>query len=164
MSVSSKITFLFKKLFELKNLQRNHWLKLITIGFVGGSVPFLLFFKGLSMMSASNAAFIHKTLFIWVAIFAFVFLKERLSKIQILALIFLVFGVYVFLDPSGFSLGYGELLVFMATIFWALENVISKYILKEISPIIVGWGRMFFGSFFLPRLAPIAIAKKKRSA
>ena len=60
----------------LKNLKQKQWLLLILIGLVGGSVPFLLFFKGLSMTSGVQAAFMHKTMFIYIAILAFIFLKE----------------------------------------------------------------------------------------
>ena len=47
---------------ELRQLSRKKWEKLIMIGVLGGSIPFLLFFAGLKIASAANAAFIHKTL------------------------------------------------------------------------------------------------------
>ena len=143
------VIILFGKIKELKSLNRNNWLKLILIGFIGGAIPFLLFFKGLSMTDSVNAAFIHKTLFIWVAILAIPFLGEKLYKIQILSLAIISLGVYLFVSPANFSLGTGELLVFGATILWAIENIIAKKILKEVSPIVTSWGRMFFGSLFL---------------
>jgi len=62
---------------ELKNLNKKDWLLLILIGLIGGSIPFLLFFKGLTLTSAVSAAFIQKTLFIWVGILAVFFLKEK---------------------------------------------------------------------------------------
>ena len=34
---------------ELKTLKRKHWIQLFIIGLVGGSLPFLLFFKGLQL-------------------------------------------------------------------------------------------------------------------
>src|SRR3954449_6135209 len=60
------------------------WLTLI--GIVGGSVPFLLFFTGLSLATAPTAAVIQKTLFVWVALLAVPFLGERLGLVQIGAL------------------------------------------------------------------------------
>ena len=45
---------------KLKSIKKNEWVKLVVIGFVGGSIPFLLFFKGLSLATSTNAAFIHK--------------------------------------------------------------------------------------------------------
>src|SRR3972149_7017197 len=65
---------------DLKEVKAKQWLLLISIGLVGGSIPFLMFFKGLQMTSAANASFIHKTMFIYVAILAAIFLKERISK------------------------------------------------------------------------------------
>ncbi len=63
---------------ELTKLTRTDWRDLFIIGAVGGSVPFLLFFYGLSITTAAKAAFVHKLVFLFVAALAFVFLKERL--------------------------------------------------------------------------------------
>ena len=54
------------------NRQTVGWLT--VIGIIGGSIPFLLFFTGLSIASAPSAAFIQKTLFVWVALLAVPFL------------------------------------------------------------------------------------------
>ena len=50
---------------------------LLALAVIGGSVPFILFFSGLAEATGPGAAFIHKTLFIWVAALAMVFLGER---------------------------------------------------------------------------------------
>ncbi|MDD5032956.1 MAG: DMT family transporter [Candidatus Pacebacteria bacterium] len=138
-----------KKIGELKKLSKKQWLQMVLIGFIGGSIPFLLFFKGLSSASATNAAFIHKTLFVWVAVLALPFLKEKISFLQLIALGALFGGVYLFSSPSDFKIGHGEFLIFAATLMWAVENIIAKKVLKNISSLAVGWGRMFFGSAFL---------------
>lgn len=133
----------------VKKLSRNQWGQLVTIGLVGGSIPFLLFFKGLSMTSAANAAFIHKTMFIWVGLLAFIFLKEKLSKGAMIGAILLLAGNLVFLSLNSFTIGAGELMVFAATLFWAAENTLSKHALKSIRSNIVAAGRMGFGSMFI---------------
>ncbi len=74
----TSLILLVKKLPELKKLSKKDWRQLIIIGFIGGSIPFLLFFKGLTLTSATGAAFIHKTLFIWVAVLAIPILKEKI--------------------------------------------------------------------------------------
>ena len=109
----------------------------------------MLFFKGLSLSSSVSAAFIHKTLFIWVALMAVFFLKEKISSLQFLAIGVLFTGVYLSAGPFRFHLGYAELLIFLATLLWAIENVIAKKILKDLSSLTVAWARMFFGSMFL---------------
>ena len=143
------VLLLFRKFSELKKMSGIKWLKLISIGLIGGSIPFLLFFKGLSMTEATSAAFIHKTLFIWVALLAIPFLKEKLSWLQFISLGVLFAGVYLFISPQGISVGYGEIWILTATLFWAVENIISKRILKNTSALVLAWSRMFFGSAFL---------------
>lgn len=139
---------LFTRFHELKTLSSRQWLSLVAIGILGGSVPFLLFYAGLTTASAATASFIHKTLFVWVAVFAFLFLGERLSRSQLLGAVALLGGLAIF---SGFStdVGTGELMIFMATILWAGELVLSKNVMKGVSPLTVMWSRMFFGSFVL---------------
>lgn len=134
---------------KLKSLSRNQWLKLLLIGLIGGSIPFLLFFKGLSLTSAISASFIHKTLFVWVAILALPVLKEKLTKLQLLAVFILLGGNFVFGGFKSFVWGYAHTLVLIATILWAIENVIAKIALKDMDSMIVAWGRMFFGSLIL---------------
>lgn len=145
----TSLLFVLKKIPEFKKVKIGEWLKLIVIGFVGGSIPFLLFFKALSMISSSNAAFIHKTLFIWVALIAIPFLKEKISKIQLLGLAILGISVFLIGPPANFKIGQGEFLAFLATLLWAIENVLAKSLLKNLSSFLVAWARMSFGSVFL---------------
>src|SRR3989338_2109449 len=67
---------------EIAALSREQWIKLFAIGVIGGAVPFALFFTGLTKTSALNAGLIHKTLFIWVMIFAIPILRERVTRLQ----------------------------------------------------------------------------------
>ena len=53
---------------------------LLAVAAVGGSIPFVLFFEGLARASSTQAAFVHKTLVIWVALLAVPLLRERLSR------------------------------------------------------------------------------------
>ncbi len=133
----------------LKNLSKKHWLLLVAIGLVGGSIPFLLFFKGLSLTAAAQGSFIHKTMFIYVMVLAFVFLKEKISKGLLFGGLLLLLGNVFLLKFIPHNLGKGDFLILLATLFWAIENVISKYALKKLSSRIVIWARMFFGSIFI---------------
>ena len=133
----------------LKNLTGKQWLLLITIGLVGGSIPFLLFFKGLSLTSAAQGSFVHKTMFIWVAFLAVLFLKEKIAKKFFWGGLFLLLGSLILLKKLPYSFNQGDLLVFLATLFWAAENTISKYVLRDLEGRIVAWARMFFGALFI---------------
>ncbi|MFC1757002.1 DMT family transporter [Patescibacteria group bacterium] len=145
----SSFIFLFNKRSEFVKLTKKQWGQLVGIGFIGGFMPFLLFFRGLSLSSSINAAFLHKTLFIWVSLLAIFFLKEKISGLQIFALVSLLAGVYLFISPSKINFGLGEALILGATFLWAVESVFAKKVLEKLPALVVAWGRMFFGSIFL---------------
>lgn len=152
------ILVILRKLPKLRKLSRRDVGFLITIGVVGGSLPFYLFFAALAQMPAVNAALIHKTLIFWVALLAIPLLGERISATQVgaLALIFsanLVIGGF-----KGFAFSRPELMVLMATILWAVENVIAKIALRQVDPDIVVAARMGIGSVIL--LSAIGILGK----
>lgn len=133
----------------LKKISKKDWLYLVLVGIIGGSIPFLLFFKGLSMSSPLIGGFIHKTLFIWVSFLAVIFLREKIGKIQWVALAVLLGGNFLLGAFNNFKFGKPELLILVATLFWAVEYIIAKKILIRVSPQIVAWGRMFFGAVAL---------------
>ena len=130
-------------------LKKKQWLQLAIIGLIGGSIPFLLFFKGLAMTSAAQGAFIHKTMFIFVAVLAAVALKEKINKNFLAGGLLLLLGNLVALKSLHFSFGPGDALILLAVLFWTAENVLAKYVLREVSGNIVAWGRMFFGAIFI---------------
>lgn len=145
----SSLLIFFKDWQKLEKIKKKEWLLLILIGLVGGSIPFLLFFKGLSLTSSAEASFVHKTLFIWTAILAAIFLKEKLERKFLLGGTILLFANFILLKKLPLQMNYGNLLVFLATLLWAIENTISKNVLKTLSGREVAWGRMFFGSIFI---------------
>jgi drug/metabolite transporter (DMT)-like permease len=140
---------LFKEFRNFKELTARQWGKLVAIGFFGGSVPFLLFFKGLSMAPSATASLLHKSMFIFVAFAAVFFLKEKLNKGFLIAAILLFLGNLLLLGRTGFGFGIPELLIMSAVILWSAETIISKHVLQELSSRIVAFGRMFFGVLFI---------------
>src|SRR4030043_802430 len=113
-----------KEFNNLKKLTKKNWLILTIIGLIGGSAPFLLFFKGLSLTSAANGAFIHKTMFIYVAILAGGFLREKIPNRLLIAGAFLLMGNLYFLKFLPTGVQRGDLLILAATVLWAVENTI----------------------------------------
>ena len=111
---------------KIKKLKKKEVVLLGLIGVIGGSIPFYLFFTGLSMIPAVNGAILHKTLVLWVAILAIPFLGEKLSKTGWLAVIVLFTANILVGGFKGFNLSIGEFYVLAATIFWAVETVLSK--------------------------------------
>ncbi|MGH9233952.1 MAG: EamA family transporter [Acidimicrobiales bacterium] len=125
-------------------------LGLVAVGVVGGSVPFLLFFEGLSRAASTDAAFIHKTLVVWVAVLAVLVLRERLGWPHLAAMAALVAGQALLTDDlAGLGLGSGEALVLAATLMWSVEVVIAKRLLGSLSALTVGVSRMALGAVVL---------------
>ncbi len=124
------------------------WAAVVAIGVFGGSVPFVLFFEGLSRASSPQAAFLHKTLVLWVAVLAFVFLAERLRWGHWLAIGFLIVGQVGLLGLPD-SIGTAEAMILAATLMWAVEVVVAKRLLASISSWTVGAARMGLGSLAL---------------
>lgn len=127
---------------------RGQWAGLTAIGLVGGSVPFVLFFEGLSRASSAQAAFLHKTLLVWVAVMAVVFLGERLSWLHGLAIGLLVVGQIGLIGGVG-DFGRPEAMILAATLLWSVEVVVAKRILAGVSSWTVGVARMALGSIVL---------------
>lgn len=144
-----------KKIKNFKKLTPKETIYLLAIGLIGGALPFYLFFTGLSKIPAINGAMIHKTLVLWVALLALPFLKEKLSQIQIVALL-LLFTSNIFIGGfKGFQFSVGELMVLTATIFWAVENILAKRILPTVDPDLVVSARMGIGSLILITISAI---------
>jgi len=136
----------FKKLPKIK--LKEIW-KLLTVALVGGSISFLLFFKGLSLASATTGSLIHKSLFLWVALLAFIFLGEKFKKYQLAALGLLALGLVLLSKITNFSFGRGELMMLIATLLWSLEVIFVKKFLKNTNFKILAAARMFLGSLFI---------------
>jgi drug/metabolite transporter (DMT)-like permease len=120
-----------------------------VVGLVGGAIPFVLFFEGLARASSGQAAFIHKTLVVWVALLAVPLLGEKLSAIHLAAIGLLVAGEAAITGVDGVTVGAGEIMILAATLLWAVEVVIAKTLLRDLSASTVGAARMGIGAIAL---------------
>ncbi len=133
-------------------LSRVDWLKLGTIGLLGGAIPFLLFFRGLQMAGSSGVAtatFGYRTLFLMASVLGVVFLKERVSPRLALAALLLLGGNALLLSLTAPIWTDGTAYVLLATALWAGEYTLSKHALRRVPSGTVALGRMGFGGAFL---------------
>lgn len=149
------ISFYTEKSLPRPKKKRN-WKHLAAIAIVGGAAAFLLFFTGLQLTTAGRGAFIHKMLPFFVAIFAFLFLKEKISRKQWYTLLLMLVGLVVMfsksLNPAELWLNpqMGDYLILGATILWAIENTIARRaMLDDETNIVVSFSRMFIGGLIL---------------
>lgn len=132
---------IFKQFNQLKKLQKKDWIYLFLIGLIGGSLPFYLFFSGLQMTNPLVGNLIHKTLFVWVTVMGYFFLKERFNLSYLISFV-LIFIANFIIGDLKISFGKGELIIFLATLLWSVESIIAKKVLKSVSSEMVGLFRM----------------------
>jgi len=141
----------FISISKKESFNKVSWKYLISLGIIGGSFAFWLFFAGLKATTAGRAAFIHKTLPIYAIILGFVFLKEKITKKQLIAIIVMLVGFALMqVAEIASQIRIGDLLILSATILWAVENTIAKKaMLNKESNWVVTFSRMFFGALIL---------------
>jgi drug/metabolite transporter (DMT)-like permease len=127
-----------------------HWLALGLVAILGGALAFALFFEGFARASSTQAAFIHKTLIIWVGILAVGLLREKVRPAHFLAIALLVAGQFLLVGGvSEISFGIGEAMMLAATLLWSIEIIIAKRLLADLSSLTVGVARMAGGALAL---------------
>ena len=126
------------------------WAGLGVVAVIGGSVPFLLFFEGLARASSIQAAFIHKSLLIWVVLLAWPLLGERIGPLQVVAIGLLLVGQAALQGGVGeIGAGGGEMMILAATLLWSVEVIVAKKLLGSLSSLTVGTARMALGCVVL---------------
>lgn len=119
-------------------------------GIIGGGAAFVLFFEGLASASSTDAAFIHKTLVLWVVLLAVPMLHERLGLAHVGAVALLLVGQAALTSDLGsLALRRGEWMITAATVLWAGEVVVAKALLRRLSPLTVGTARLSIGTLAL---------------
>ena len=134
---------------SLTGISRRSWAGLSVVAVIGGSIPFLLFFRGLALASAPSAALIHKTLFLWVALAAIPLLGEKLGRWTYGGVGILLVGQLIVGWPAGWGWGTGEWMILGATLFWTAETILVKLLLPEIPVTLAATARMAGGAIVM---------------
>jgi drug/metabolite transporter (DMT)-like permease len=136
---------------------RRHWPALLAIAAIGGSIPFVLFFEGLSRAQATQASFIQKTLVVWVALIAVPLRRERLNAAHLAAIAFVIAGQAALAGNAGtVAFGTGEAMILAATLLWAAEVLLAKRLLDSLPVRSLAVARMGLGTVVL--LAWVALS------
>ena len=129
------------------------WARLVGIGFVGGAVPFLLFFHGFQMAAqqggAASASLGFRSLFLMASLLGVLVLRERMPRRFALGVAFLFVGNLLLLGLTGPLWTDGTPFVLVATALWAIEYTWSKRTMASLPSGTVALGRMGFGGLFL---------------
>jgi len=111
----------------------NEWLYFALLGFLGITFHQWLQSNGLQTAQATTTAWIVSTSPVFISILAWFILKEKLSLIQIVGIVFAMFGVLIVVSKGDFAsiaIGnfgtYGDFLILISSINWAVFSILSR--------------------------------------
>jgi len=133
--------------------------RILVVGLVGTVFAPLMYFFGLSQTFAVNATVIAHLQPVFVAVFGFSLLKERLHKQDFIAGFLVIFAVVLITGRTVDNLinmrlgNFGDLVVFLATVSWAAVAIPGKQLTKEMSSVAIVAYRFLVASIvFIPVL------------
>lgn len=134
---------------EFRRLNKQQWGLLLVVALIGGSLAYALDFRGLQISTPVTAALVDHTQFLYVALFAAVLLRERFGPAIWLALIVLFVGLSFGVKVNAVRWDAGVVFLLIATLLFALDFVVIKYLLRSVSMLTVMIFKMTLGSALL---------------
>jgi len=136
---------------------RKALLPLFLMG-ITGVVLFNIFqFLAVERTTASNVGLITTLNAISIAVFSAIFLKEKMTFLQMVAMLFSLFGVLLVLTKGNmelllsFEINKGDLLMLLAVAVWGIYSICSKWATTKTSPMMA---TLYAGIFGLIVLLP----------
>ena len=131
-----------RKMGGLPRVSKAQGMALCFLGLSGVFAYNALFFKGLQLISAGRASLIIANNPVFIALFAALIFKERLSWLKVAGVILSVSGAVIVISKGdlaqllGGGVGWGELLIFGCVGSWVTYSLIGKAIMKDLSPLV----------------------------
>ena len=125
----------------LPPLKREQIIPVILLGMTGVFAYNVFFFFGLQTVTAGRASVIIAMNPIFIALFASLLFRERLSRINVAGILLCVAGAVIVISegtPLALlrgDLGRGDLYILGCVTSWVLYSLIGKRTMQEISPI-----------------------------
>jgi drug/metabolite transporter (DMT)-like permease len=143
------LLLLFKKYRPVAVIKKNIR-PFIVLGVCFSGFGILLKFWGLSMTTATNAAFIMSLSSVTSVLFAFLMLKEKARKRFYFIVLGMIAGVYL-VTTRGKQLmpQAGDLIIFGLAFLIGFMQVYGKKLLNTLSVLETSFGRSFIGMLFL---------------
>lgn len=149
---------------ETKKFSTSNWVKLITIGFLGSVAQIGLIYLGFTYTTAIDGTLLLASSPIIVALAGLIFLKETLTKREVLGFIIAGFGSLLLvikpLIETGqifTGSGIGNSLILAANLCWAIYIVTCKSSgFSKLSPIFLTWITFFTGTLGMGMISLIS--------
>jgi drug/metabolite transporter (DMT)-like permease len=134
---------------EYRKLSPRTWAWMIALALTGGSIPFALFFSGLKLTTAATGAVLNHFQFVLVAVFAMIFLRERIRPALWAGFAVLLLGTMQGTNLGALKWNEGAWLILASTVLFAIDFVIAKHLLRGLSTLMVMTARMTLGTAML---------------
>ena len=121
----------------IQKITRKYYLLLFITALCGTVIGPFLFFVGLEKTTASDTSLLSNAETVFSIIIALLIFNEKLNRIVVLAIVLILSGVIVLttnleFEDSFVTFNYGDLLVIIATLFWGLDNNLTKIVIQHI--------------------------------
>ena len=126
---------------RLPRLKTFQFLHVILLGLIGIAAYNVMFYKGLKIIEASRASLIIATCPIFITIGSVLFLKEKITRLNVLGIVLSVCGAIIVVSKGDIrrivdeGLGRGELFIFGCVLCWMTYSLIGKTVMKNLSPL-----------------------------
>ncbi|WP_088052899.1 DMT family transporter [Virgibacillus dakarensis] len=141
------IVWLSKKGFPLKQ----YWKQLIILGILQTSIVFLFVMYGLRFVDAGKSSVLLYSMPMWSSLLAAKFLSEKLTSAKFIGLLIGMIGLLTILGwdiwiGQDISVIFGELLIIIAAVSWAVSNVYYRIKLQHLPKVETNAYQMLFGT------------------
>ncbi|SFA85257.1 MULTISPECIES: DMT family transporter [unclassified Bacillus (in: firmicutes)] len=147
---------------DFKVLWRHKWIVLLlSVTGVAGYNTIIYF--SLNFTTSINASIVNSTTPLFIAIFSFFMLKERLSLLQGTGLLLSVIGIVFILSKGsfetlqGFKFNPGDLFVLVAVVNWSIYSIVIKKNSKNLPAFSTLYATSFVGILILFPLSLLEI-------
>ncbi len=158
------LLFFSSQLKNLKFIKKYDLRDLIILGIVSAAA-ILVLFLGQNITTAVNAGFLIRLTPLFVLTFAYLLLKEKASKNSIFFMFIMLFGAFLLVTNGVLIIPYfGDLLIIIAALIIAFQNVFAKKIMQNVSTDMVIFSRIFISALLIVMLIPFLLGYESISA
>ena len=124
---------------QKQKFARRDLLLILSIAVCGAVIAPSLYFVGLTHASASDAALIANGEVFFSVLLAVMFFREKLKPVGWIAIILVLSGMVIITTNLNFTdftlqqIHYKDMLLIFSTLFWALDNNLSRYLAQKMN-------------------------------
>jgi len=135
------LPFVIKPIWQQRQIIKRNLAKIFLLSVLSISAFNSFAYIALQTTTATNATLLNSFIPIFILVISGFFLKENISRIQILGVLVSLAGVFVILTRldktviSSLEVNQGDLWMLVATLDWALYSILLKYLRpKDLNP------------------------------